>query len=178
MEFKKLLREMVPVILGVLIALFINNLNEQRKDRQYVKTMMHAINEEIIENKKELNEIAIERNQLLDTITHYKNEDLSIGNIISKNNGIGGVSIRNTAWRSMMNSRMDLMDYKKISLLTDIGDQKELLSIQLKKMIDLVYENGATTDPKDMEKFEMMIQSMMYTEQELLKLHNDFLEFE
>ncbi len=175
MELKKLFREMIPVILGVLIALLINNLNEQRKDRQYVNKMMQAITTEIKENKKELDELAIKRWQMLDTIGHYIDEEISIGNVITKVNGLGGVSIRNTAWRSMMNSRMDLMDYKKISVLTDIGDQKELMIIQLKKMIDLVYERGASEDFKDMERFQLMLESIMYTEQELLRLHNEFL---
>ena len=52
---------MIPVILGVLIALLINNFNEQRKDRQYVNKMMQAITTEIKENKKELDELAIKR---------------------------------------------------------------------------------------------------------------------
>lgn len=70
---------------------------------------------------------------------------------------------------------MDLVAYKKISVLTDIGDQKEMMIIQLKKMIDLVYERRGTTDFKGMKKFQLMIESIMYTEQELLRLHNEFL---
>jgi len=176
MEIKKLFWEMIPVVLGVLIALLINNLNEQRKDRNYVETMVFAITEELKENKIELADLIKDRKKLLDTIYHYQGTPTSAAEIVNKVQGLGGVTIKNTAWRAMVNSRIELLDYKRISLLTDIDDQKELLELQVEKLIDHIYQNGTSTDPNELDIFGLIIESISYTENELLELHNAFIK--
>ena len=50
--FTDLLKQMIPVIMGILIALFINGWNEQRKDRNYITKIIQSIGQELTESKK------------------------------------------------------------------------------------------------------------------------------
>jgi len=57
-EASKLFREIIPVIIGILIALFINNWNEDRKDKRYLTQIFSSIESEalsdIVESKENL----------------------------------------------------------------------------------------------------------------------------
>ena len=45
-QISQLIKEIIPVIIGVLIALVINNWNEERKDKKYLTQIFSSINEE------------------------------------------------------------------------------------------------------------------------------------
>ncbi len=173
---KYLFKEMIPVILGILIALFINNWNQQRNDLAHVEKMVTSLSKELEENKSELIERIEEHQQLLDTIEFYQDKAVSIVEFLGKTNGFRDVSIKNTAWKAIVNARIDLLDYEVISLLTSIDEYKGDMKLQFGKIIDLVYSRAESTAEIDIELFKLSINDLMYSEITLLDLHEAFLK--
>jgi len=174
----KLLKDMIPVISGILIALFINNWNEQRAEKNYVDKIMYSIGEELKENKTGLLDIVKDHQQLLDTIQFYEDEEIAIGEFIGKVSGIGGVTIKNTAWKAMTYSRLDLLEYEKISILTDIDEQKGIMNAKFEKLTDLIYSKLGSTDYIDRELFRITVNDLLYAESTLLELHDKFMQLQ
>ena len=55
-QIRQLVKEIIPVILGILIALIINNWNENRKEKKYLDQIFTSIESELEESIIDLNE--------------------------------------------------------------------------------------------------------------------------
>jgi len=175
-KFIKLLKEMIPVILGILIALLINNWNEQRKDMQYINKLMYSIEKELEENKAELLSTINEHRQLIDTLNYYQGKEVTIGEIINRVEGIRGVSVKNNAWKALMHTRIELLDHEKISILTDIDEEKQDMKLRLEKLLDFIYEKLDSTKLIDQQLFKIIIVDLLHVELEMLESHEKFLK--
>jgi len=172
-----LLKEMIPVILGILIALFLNNWKEERDSQQFVDTVLSSISEEFQENKAELEDILIKRKVLLDTINFYKfDEDVTVGDILGKVNGLQGALIKNISWKAILNSKIEFLEYRKISTLTDVDLTIEHMKFQTQRLADYIFDNIGATDSTKKEVFSISISDLLYTESDLLTLHKEYLE--
>jgi uncharacterized protein YacL len=56
------IKEIIPVIAGILIALFIDNWNSERKDKAYVNQIFSTINSELNESKEDIKDIIPKQN--------------------------------------------------------------------------------------------------------------------
>ncbi|MBP6978986.1 MAG: hypothetical protein PHD61_06320 [Bacteroidales bacterium] len=172
----KILLDMIPVILGILIALLIGNCKEYADDKRFVKKILFSVSEELKENKSDLEKALNEHKSTIDTINKYlHSSDIRIGHIISKTNGLRMINIRNTSWKTFLNSNMELIDYKSISLLTGIDESKENLRIQEGKLVDFIYENLTSDDVIKKNLLLLMINDLVSLEQGLLDMHAEFL---
>lgn len=175
-NIKKIFLDMIPVILGILIALFIGNIKENIDDKSFVKKILSSVSQELGENKTVLEKAISEHKSIIDTANKYmRNEDISIGHIISKTNGLKMVDIQNTSWKTFLNSNMENIDYKTISLLTSIDESKGNMRILQGKLVDFVY--GKLTSNTVLEKnlFVLMVNDLVSLEQGLLEMHTEFL---
>ena len=64
---KSIFLETVPVIIGILIAVVISNIQERYADKQYLKTTIKAIRTQNMENIDELQYALSRQNVLLDS---------------------------------------------------------------------------------------------------------------
>ncbi|MDR0194812.1 MAG: hypothetical protein LBI73_06785, partial [Myroides sp.] len=58
-------KEIIPVVVGILIALFIDNWNSQRKDRAYIKQVYTTISTELSESKEDIKEMIPKQEALI-----------------------------------------------------------------------------------------------------------------
>jgi len=138
-NIKKIIKEMIPIIAGILIAMFINNWNEDRKDAKYINKILSSINKELRESNEEITEMLIKQKSFIDTVEIYqKDEVVSIYEITNKI-GIGIPSIKTNAWVALSNSRIELIDYDKLSSLANIEEGKEILKLKVDKLINFIY---------------------------------------
>lgn len=88
-KIKAFVKEIVTIIVGILIALWINNWNENRKDKKYIHHITTSINKELSETRDDIiNNIATQKS-LIDTLDFYKKEDkISLFDILKKVNGL------------------------------------------------------------------------------------------
>lgn len=139
---KYLVHEIVPVILGILIALFINNWNEERKEKNYFDEIIASIQNELEETQADIEEEIISQRSLVDTLNVYLNDEItSLQALMNKTNGISLPRIRIHSWKALSNSRIELLDYESLSSLANIEEEKDLLGEKSSYLMNFLYNN-------------------------------------
>jgi len=102
---KILFKEIVPIIIGILIALYINNWNEDRKDKNYINRISISINKELTESNNDITKKLVQQKTLVDSLNFYlKDDTISLYKIIRKAKGIYIPSIKIHSWKAISNS--------------------------------------------------------------------------
>lgn len=157
-----MIREVIPVILGILIALVINNWNEDRKDKKYLSQIFSSLESELEESRAGIEESYPKQQMLLDTIGKYMNDEtVSLFEIMSKGGGINGANIKNGAWRAIANSKIELIDFEKLSMLTEIDESKEGLKLKQEKLLGFMVDNLKSTNREKKEVFMLLNQDIL-----------------
>jgi len=165
---KAFFKEIVPIIVGILIALYINNWNEDRKDKNYIDRISTVIHKELNETNDDIVNTLVKQRILIDSLNFYlKDDQISIDNVLNKAQGIYIPRVRINSWKAISNSKIELMDYDKVSTLADIEDQKELLRIKSEKLIDFIFSNYRETGENEKEFMRIMMSEIISTERSL-----------
>ena len=165
---KAFFKEIVPIIVGILIALYINNWNEDRKDKNYIDQISTSIQNELTESHKDIDKKLVQQKTLIDSLNFYLNDNqVALDEIINKARGIYIPKIRINSWKAISNSKIELMDYEKVSTLADIEEQKELLLMKAEKLIDFIYSNYKETGKDKKEFMIIMMSEVISTEKSL-----------
>ncbi|NJB72427.1 hypothetical protein GGR42_002918 [Saonia flava] len=165
---KAFFKEIVPIIVGILVALYINNWNEDRKDKNYINRISTSIQNELTESHDDINIKLVKQNTLIDSLKFYsKDNQISLDKIIKKADGIYIPKIRINSWKAISNSKIELMDYQKVSTLADIEEQKDLLQMKAEKLIDFIYSNYKETGKEKKEFMIIMMSEVISTEKSL-----------
>ncbi len=139
---KSFIKDIIPVIIGILIALFINNWNEERKEKKYLSEIISSIELELKETKNDIESKLATQNSLIDTLQYYlDNEEVSLQHIMDKANGVSIPTIRLHSWKALSTTKIELLDYKKISNLATIEEDKEFLKEKSKYLMNFLYDN-------------------------------------
>ena len=167
---KAFFKEIVPIIIGILIALYINNWNEDRKDKNYIDRISISIHKELTETNNDIVDNLLKQRSLIDSFDFYlKDNQVSLEMILKKSEGIYIPKIRVNSWKAISNSKIELMDYEKTSTLVDIEEQKELLRMKAEKLIDFIFSNYRETGEDKKEFVKMLVSEIMSTERSLQK---------
>ena len=166
---------MIPVIMGILIALFINSWNEQRKDRNYITKIIQSIGQELTESKKAIAKDMPDQNSLVDTLRHYlADKDISIFAIAQKVGGFNAPQIRTNSWVAISRTKIELIDYDYLKVLTDIEDGKNLLNEKLSFLMNFVYSNMRGSSEEIKETLILLLQDIIGTEKSIKQKIEDF----
>lgn len=167
-QVSKLFREMIPVIIGILIALFINNWNEDRKDRKYLNQIFSSVGSELEESLSDIREVIPKQMASVDTLDKYMNNDkVSLFDIVMKSNGIHMPYIKTNSWNSIANSKIELVEYEKLSTLSHIEELKENLAQRTEKQMDFIFQNFENTDRNKKIIVRMMMTDIISAENDL-----------
>ncbi len=172
---KQLLKDVVPVILGILIALVINNWNENRKEKKYLNQIYSSINNELEETIESLEENIPKQQSLVDSLAvHLDNESIELSDIIKSAGGIWAPRIKNNSWRAVANSRIELIEFDKLSALSELDESKNTQDYKQEKIMDFVLENMKSSQSEKKEILMMMVSEMVssgkYLQTEIEKL--------
>jgi hypothetical protein len=172
----QLIREIVPVIIGILIALVINNWNEERKDKKYLNQVYSTIAAELEESSRDIENTLPKQQILIDSLNKYMNDETtSIFEIINKAEGIQGPNVKLHAWKAVVNSKVELIEFEKLSSLSEIEESKKYLELKLQKILDFVIENGKETNQEKKEIFMFLNQDIISGEKYLQYEIKEFL---
>lgn len=159
------IKEIIPVIAGILIALFIDNWNSERKDKAFIKQVFSTVDSELKDTNIEILEKIPVQESLIDSLdfyTSYKNIKLS--DIIMKSDGIRIPQIKINAWKTVSNTKIDLIDYEKITILANIAEHKDLLNSKMEFLMNFLYSKNTQTDENTKQTFKLLILDMIQTE--------------
>jgi len=178
-KLSKLLRDIIPVMLGILIALVINNWNETRKEKKYLQKINASIKSELQESVEDIKRVLPVQLASVDTIEAYlDNDELSMYDLLFKIDGIYSPSIKTNSWNALANSRIELIEYEKLTLLANIEEWKENLANRIEKQTDFVFYNMEETDRVKKKIYRMIILDIIGSEQRLQSSIEELLESE
>jgi len=164
-NLKGFIKDIIPVLLGVLIALWINNWNEVKKDKKYIKNFYTSLKKELKETDIEIIEKTPKQKTLVDTLEFYsKNETIPLIEVIEKAGGVNGPLIKLNYWKALSNSKIELLEYDKLSILADIEEGNELLKYKRNKIIDFIYSNLTETSKKEKMLLKIMMLELINTQ--------------
>lgn len=167
-EVSKLFREIIPVIIGILIALFINNWNEDRKDKKYLSQIFSSIENELEESLTDIKQVIPKQLASVDTLDYYMNNDkVTLYEIIIKSNGIHMPFVKTNSWNSIANSKIELIEYEKLSTLSNIEELKENLAQRTEKQMDFIFQNFEKSDKNKKIIVRMMMTDIIGAEKDL-----------
>lgn len=169
------LKEMLPVIAGILIALFIDNWNDERKNNRYIDQVFSSINSELKESNEDINENIPLQKSLIDSLETYSNDvNMSVLDIMLTSGGITIPTIKTSTWKAVSNSKIDLVSYKKIVALSNIEEQKEILKSKSDYLMHFLYSNLYATDKQKKEVLKILLLDIIQTEKTTLQYIDSF----
>lgn len=176
-QIKQLFREIIPVIIGILIALFINNWNDERKEKKYLDQMFSSIEKELEESILDIKTVVPKQLASVDTLDVYiNNEEVSLYSIMMRGNGIHFPTIKTNSWNAIANSRIELIEYEQLSALADIEERKENLFIRIERQMEFIFQNFEKTDRAKKIILRMMTLDIVSAEEELQSQIEEFIK--
>ena len=153
---KQILREIITVIIGILIALFINNWNDERKEKKYLNQIFTSIEKELEDSVLEIKKAIPKQLASVDTLQFYlNNNDISLYDILIKSDGVHSPIIKTNSWNAISNSKIELIEYKILSALADIEERKKNLSNRIEKQMEFTFQNFQQTEKAKKEILTM-----------------------
>lgn len=169
-NIKTFIKDIIPIVVGILVALWINNWNETRKDKNYLDQITSASNKELTETNEDIKENLLLQKSYIDSIDAYLIDDnISLLDITLKNKGIYVPTIKINSWKAISNSKIELLDYKKISALAIIEEQKEMLKMKSLRLVDFLYANPKETGKDKKEFLKILMLDIIGTEESIQK---------
>ena len=162
---KKFFRDIIPVLAGVLIALFINTWNEGRKDQVYIENFYASLKKELLETDEEIKQKMPKQKALIDTLAIYSNnETLSLMEVIAKGGGASGPTIKLNYWKALSRSKIELLEYEQLSALASIDEGNEFLKFKREKLMDFIYSNLTETGKKEKFLLRLILEDYLRTQ--------------
>lgn len=172
------IKEIIPIIVGILIALFIDNWNVERKDRVYINQVFTMVDSELKESKEEILATIPRQETLIDSLNFYAtNKEVSVLTIVMKSKGIYLPPIKLNAWKAVSTNKIDLVDYKKVTTLSNIEELKGILSGKGELLMNFIYANINETDERIKMTIKLILLDIIQTEK-TLQLHIEAFEKE
>ena len=169
-NIKAFIKDIIPIVVGILVALWINNWNENRKDKNYLDQITSASNKELTDTNDDIKENLLLQKSYIDSIDAYLIDDnISLLDITLKNKGIYVPTIKINSWKAISNSKIELLDYKKISALAMIEEQKEMLKMKSMRLVDFLYANPKETGKDKKEFLKILMLDIIGTEESIQK---------
>ena len=164
------LKEIIPVVAGILIALFIDNWNTERKDKAYVKQIYETIDSELKDTKEDITATIPRQKSLVDSLDHYSTDkNKTIMEIVMTSKGVYIPQVKVNAWKSVSTSKIDLIDYKKITILSNITELKQTLNSKTDLLGTFLYSNINETDKSKKQTLKMLLMDILQTENSISK---------
>jgi len=174
-KIKRFVREIIPVFVGVLVALLINNWNENKKEKRYLKTIYASIDKELSDTKNDVEEVIPKQKMVIDSLKFYKDrEDVNLLETLDKCKGFKFSSIKINSWKAISNSKIELVDYDKMITLSAITGSGDFLNSKLDKILDFLYAKHNSTNRSDKETFVLMIRELISSEKEALRAISEY----
>lgn len=179
---RKLGFEMVPVIAGILIALFIDQLQDDARDEKLLQSTLQSLSNEFTQNAAEINKRLLGHKRLIDTLHRYQtNEQYNLNDVMIKGGGFQTPTLLSTNWQITVNNNgLRFMNFQTVNLLSRIQAVHREIQQQEDVLFPVVYGSAMyERDPQSVmyrRSTEDLIIGYRANEQELLDLYKQFKE--
>jgi hypothetical protein len=161
-NYKKIILDFIPAFLGILLALFLNDWKDQRKENEFVsKSIINIYNDNRINIKKV--EVLINHiEHQLDSISFYKDSnEVSIFELINKNKGLQLKQFKQSGWNILSNSQLvTKIDYELLSSLTLIRDVIDSQYLIRNNLANILYNSLENTHLSDKQRLHLILKDL------------------
>lgn len=172
-----LLQEIAIVVIGVLIAVSINNYKEKSDNEAYIKKTLLAIENEIHDNKTGLDSV-LERHMRIYEYMELDSvkEGQTISEMLYDLGGFQVAFIKNISLRFFVANKAELLDFQLISQLSEIEQSTDMLSGKIDRLANFAYEHLSDSSEEAKLRFSIMLMDVIDSESNLSEAYADFLE--
>jgi hypothetical protein len=174
--------ELLTIIAGILIALFVNNWQVRNHDMAMLKSTLNSLSQEFEENIENINRIQPRLERFRDTLEFYKsNTGLSIYELTTRAPGLGTAELHTTNWQTTLSSgSIRLLDFETVTLLSKIDSKHQELKNETAQLISIIYSPALYRKDEEGYHYRKVlgdwIGSYLGNEQELIVLYDEFKE--
>ena len=171
------LQEIAIVVVGVLIAVSINNYKEKVDNEKYIEKTLSAIENEIKMSQTDLDTTLNRHLRLLEYLeNNIEDNEQTIAEMVANRGGFQVPNIKNISLRFFIANKADLVDFALISQLQDIEIFSNSLSRRNKMLADFAYENVNENSYEVKIRFYYLLANVIDGETTLSEAYSDFLE--
>lgn len=177
---KKFSMDMLPIIVGVFIGLFLNTQREERQNRNLLDNTLQALSLEFEENSREIRGKLRRHTQIIDTLDFYMEDpNYNLYDLLVKAGGLASSEIYTTNWRATLNNcSLQLINFQTVKLLSRIENLHDDLTKEIDMLYLIIY--GPSMYKRGEEGIEYrrnvldLVRSYKADEEELLRHYTDF----
>lgn len=175
-QLKKIAIDIIPVFIGILLAVIINNWRQSVSDRNYYNHALSSISLEFKENIDELEHALTRQKQLVDTLVKYvDDDDVMAIHAVRKVEGLYTADLKSTTWRFLLqDSKQTLVSYETISQLSEIDKYNDLIESRNDVLISYFTKKDILVDPYIKQLFLLNLSDLINYEKKQIKLLRGF----
>lgn len=172
--------EILVVVAGILIALFVNSVQQRRSDRERLNATLTSLSQEFQKNIENIEVIQPRLERFRDTLRFYQGKhDMSIYDITVRAPGLTTADLYSTNWRATLsNNSLQLLDFATVTLLSRIEAKHQELKNEEMILMSMLYQPALYkrgNEGSDYRKvLGVWLDSYLSNEQELIKLYEQF----
>jgi hypothetical protein len=172
--------EILVVVAGILIALFVNSMQQRHSDRERLNATLTSLSQEFQRNIENIHVIQPRLERFRDTLHFYRDRhDLSIYDLTVKAPGLTTAELHSTNWRATLsNNSLQLLDFATVTLLSRIEAKHQELKNEEMILMSMLYQPGLYkrgNEGSDYRKvLGVWLDGYLGDEQELIRLYEQF----
>ena len=168
--------ETIPVIIGILIAVVISNIQQRYSDHQYLRTTIRSIKAQNQENIKELTYALARQQKMFDTLEVYLSDDSSsLFDAIGKARGLYTPDLKSTTWKFLLdNGNHTLVSYDLINQLSEIEKYEVLVRSYNSSVKDIIFNTEFFENPKMKKVLRVWLLDFTHVEKAMIEELNKF----
>lgn len=170
-------KDVTIVVIGVLIAVSVGNYKERLDDREYLRTTLAAIENEVTTSQGDLEMVLARHVALYEKLeSEFGENEQTLGEFISRSGGFQVAGIQNISLRFFISNKAELLQFEIISQLLNIELNTNILSDKLDRLANFVYDHVNENNEEVMVKFTYLLTDVIDSEQTLISSYSEFLE--
>lgn len=176
-NIKAYLKELTIITIGVLIALFVSNFKENKQAKKYYDTSIETVKNEVESNYANLKNVIDKQTNLLDTISKYSADQMTISHLIlEKGGGLQIATLNNSGLEFYRKNQINSIDFEIMSKLIRMEWTSKLVDTKMEKLIDFIYPN-LFADSKESKRLAVIyLHNVLNSEIQLLKSYEEFID--
>ncbi|GAB5555232.1 MAG: hypothetical protein Sapg2KO_48230 [Saprospiraceae bacterium] len=176
-KIKGLITQMIPIILGVLIGLLINDWKESYDEKKYLKKALNAIEQDVVGSRASVLSVLDSQQVVMDSLEYYLEIDsVSLIEIFYKTEGLDAPTMKDIAMEFFTSDRGDLIDYELISIMAEIKDGKILINEKFDRLADFINTEMYNSTYQAKEKTAILLADVMESESSMVKIYDSYLD--
>lgn len=168
--------DIVPVTFGVLLALLINQCQEDRKQARFLKETFTAICQECEANRREIDTVLHYQNALMDSLEEYIGDTtVSVVDVIMRVNGFKIAYAPGMTGEALRNTDLTAADRDLVYLVALIGQTRsKWLDTQTDRLGNYIYANFDDKTEKKKQLLYYMMSDLVNHEENLVDLYKQY----